>query len=710
MDPSADGLRTDGIAPNVELERISPLLLNTAPTHVAAGPDLDENYRANALAFVNDGRVWHLQHKNDGLYLGENNLPRIELKTANAPPTLQRIAVTETETFVLHDGGVDRLRWDRDGGSFVPSLSSARGSELRVLSGTLRIGIVHDDERYQTFSLDTGITYGPFRIKRADGGLQPLHDLVPFPHYNGPHPDYFLAATQEGLMMAVDAGSRFSAAEPVFYPIDWPHLPNARCATSAATYDAGYRALEIYPGLRAIGIGAAPYNASPDAGVSTLLIYAPNAEGSFTNACPPPYPLGGGNFHTLMVGPCRACPPGETLEGVQFINAGAYYIQEAESWIRLSCRSSTGLRHYRLGSLNNSPTQCERREETDPATLDFAVQQQTWSGQDTFRNEIGFDHGIAAAGQHGQLFRHAGIEPEAPILAHVPTAIFGAGTKLGAEGYLFEPGFGLVQANVFGTSGIVLKHPEWIVYDEYSGLKVLDEDFSVVAEGPVPGPTLMGTIQTDSTLLPDGGELIVVARRDLMFSAEVSGARPAELGVRDTPRPGSPILSVALAPPSAEAGAPIARAYVLTRDALMESVATTPEVWRSSEIEGPPGDWREVWFDGPRGRLGYEDGRVYGLPSRVLLAQAVPGGRVNDYAELCEQPFALTTTGLYRLMPPPDGAIGSWEPVDLTAYLPPHPDKGFSEGRLYGAPGELNVFTRYGAVVRLKATCPEGSP
>jgi hypothetical protein len=198
---------------------------------------------------------------------------------------------------------------------------------------------------------------------------------------------------------------------------------------------------------------------------------------------------------------------------------------------------------------------------------------------------------------------------------------------------------------------------------------------------------------------------LLVTSRDQVLTVDTrfaDGGNPWPV-LRLVPEPYVPIISVTLV--SATAG------YALTGNALHAVEAPTDLPWRSSQVPVPEGDWIEVWADGARGRLGYRDGQVYALPSRVPIAPTLPGAQqVTDYSTLCDVPFALAPDGLYRLTPNPDaGAVGVWQAENLDGVISPAlADRGFAGGKLWQDGQTLYLVSRFGTVVRLTPAggCP----
>ena len=108
---------------------------------------------------------------------------------------------------------------------------------------------------------------------------------------------------------------------------------------------------------------------------------------------------------------------------------------------------------------------------------------------------------------------------------------------------------------------------------------------------------------------------------------------------------------------------------------------------------------------GWRGRLGYTDGTVFSLPSRVRIGPKVPTKqqRVVDFVAACGQAFALAPEGLFRLTSTAGANIGTWAPV-ATGTLAAN---GFEGGRVHAIGSDLHLFNAFGESVRLPiGPCP----
>jgi hypothetical protein len=224
---------------------------------------------------------------------------------------------------------------------------------------------------------------------------------------------------------------------------------------------------------------------------------------------------------------------------------------------------------------------------------------------------------------------------------------------------------------------------------------------------------------------PDGGTLVVASAYDALLSVELHGARPEPfpsraLAARVVPAANAPVLSLALQPAAtlggADGGGLYAAGYALTPGAVFRLTAGAENRWQARALPLAPGNPLEVWTEAGRGRVGYDDGRVYSLPGVFLLAPALPaaeagtaggaggavGGAVADFATWRGELFALAPGGLFRLAVPQGAAVGRWEAVPLApALLPGAGPVDLAGGRLHATAQELWLFTRHGAALQL---------
>jgi hypothetical protein len=212
----------------------------------------------------------------------------------------------------------------------------------------------------------------------------------------------------------------------------------------------------------------------------------------------------------------------------------------------------------------------------------------------------------------------------------------------------------------------------------------------------------------------NGRQSLVVSAFDSFLAGEIG--RDRDLPVRLVPNARGAITSFDFDPSPPDAGT-LLDGYAIAQARLFHITVETPLRWLSNEVPlSIRGEPRTVWLDQGRGRVAYGDGRVFSLPSRVLVAPQLPEvpPQASDFAFACGHAFALGRRGLYRLDTIGSAPQGAWTPVDLDGVVAgAAADPGWEGGALHAVeePGEraLYVLTAHGAVVRVAfdpATCP----
>lgn len=208
-----------------------------------------------------------------------------------------------------------------------------------------------------------------------------------------------------------------------------------------------------------------------------------------------------------------------------------------------------------------------------------------------------------------------------------------------------------------------------------------------------------------SELLPqsDGGAVLVATHDDAFDVAELGDDQPT-LVTRLKPSPATPILSLALQP-ARDGGT--AEGFVVAGLDLFELRASTPRRWSATKVALAGLRPVFTWFDRGWPRALLDDGTVVGLFTRVPLSGTLPE-EVRAGGQLCGAPFALTTNGLWQLLPPPpDSEDGRAQWVQLGLRDGELTD--FSRGRLLTLDDELYVFSNSGAAWKLTpagGACP----
>lgn len=206
----------------------------------------------------------------------------------------------------------------------------------------------------------------------------------------------------------------------------------------------------------------------------------------------------------------------------------------------------------------------------------------------------------------------------------------------------------------------------------------------------------------------DGTDLLLVSSFDTLLAADVTGplagtGQVAALLPRIVPSPGLPVRGLIALPSQFAPQGALAAGYLFTDNQVHFFQAKSAQRWESRPIDAPDGDWLELWMDQGRGRLGYVDGRVYALPSRLQIAPPLsPRDTVSSFVGHCGRSYAIATGGLYRLEPTVQ-ALGEW----VKETLPAGPPDALAGRRLYSVGTELLVFDREGTSWRIPtASCP----
>lgn len=335
---------------------------------------------------------------------------------------------------------------------------------------------------------------------------------------------------------------------------------------------------------------------------------------------------------------------------------------------------------------------------------------------------------------HGRIsFDEYGIGQNTLTLDRAPSVVVGGRGALEAwtssdrllpsasTEHFVEGGAGLVQA----------LGPEWYASPRVGGIRglsawrVQDADPVPVVTAPADaGRAVVFTLPDLSDLrhgpfqgeakLVNGRPGLVVAAFDTLLSGELG--RDRDLQVRVVPNARAAIASFDFDVADPAAGV-LLDGYAIAQARLFHVTAETVLRWLSEEVPlNIRGEPRSVWLDQGRGRVGFGDGRVFSLPSRVLVAPQLPeiAPLVSDFGFACGHAFALGRRGLYRLDTSGGGLLGAWTWVDLDAVVAgAAADPGWEGGALHAVeePGErsLYVATSHGNVVRISfdpATCP----
>ncbi|HEY8206261.1 MAG TPA: hypothetical protein VIG99_02190 [Myxococcaceae bacterium] len=209
-----------------------------------------------------------------------------------------------------------------------------------------------------------------------------------------------------------------------------------------------------------------------------------------------------------------------------------------------------------------------------------------------------------------------------------------------------------------------------------------------------------------------GREVLMFASNDVLTAVDVTAladdpnaggfdeaayfASP-ELEVRAVPLPRTPITSLVPIPPDPAAAPPLfAEAFLVQGGRVFQVTAFNHTYWKAEELDLGGAEVIAVVADGRRGRAGTKEGRVYALPSRVPVSEALPGSGtpVLGYAQAGATTFAVASGGVFRLRTDGSSPLGTWEAVAVTP-MPPD-GRGYQSARLFSIADELLLFLHAG--------------
>ncbi len=730
LDPAEDALRPEADPGVLTAKLVSPLNVSRLPDHLAVSQPyrvMGDGGIAQQLAWVDQDRLIQVQRSWRGIYYPDAGLAFTAQASVTRVPDdagVRDLTVFNRDAYLLTGDGLYRSRFD--GGAPV-LLTAATGQNLRVEDSvpSRELVFVFDSAGFYKHEVATGITRGPYALPLS----QPYLDLTGIGGYddgvNTPQKELLYAAGTRGMYMAWDGGT--SQTGPAWFPFDLPGFPHQDCGGTFT--GASYRVERIYSDENPYLTLQARRWDQLDGGAYLALMSTGSPVAA--TACRPPN-------HVLRMGPCAACPAGGTL--MEATPGGDRYQK-----IQVRCRFATDVPEREL-YLHTDCSFSDAPDTTGMANERTRAQRSRW-GQNrgiaigTFVYIPG-GTGFVRGGEHGQLWAtwidtnfstgpridYPQVQPlqldrvpdrivEGPV---APTTYLGAYTTASARTQ-WVPEVGLVQVDANGEDPVPAELPLAPVAGS-GGWRLMPGSTSAwvrpTVVDPQRGPDvplavateflpLEGPYRAQSTRTPDGGTLVVVSAFDSLMGADVtaglSDGSVAPLEVKAIPRSRTAILSIATLPPATQDGGntPLVRGYALTQSGLYTFEASAPTRWSTSSFPVPDGAWLSVWMDGARGRLGYADGTVVALPSRVRLAEPVPGVRFFEFAQLCGQPFALTSSGVLRLVLPDGAAVGQWVPEPLPGFPGQGVDSSLEGGRIFVQNNAVFVFTRYGTVLKL---------
>ncbi len=308
------------------------------------------------------------------------------------------------------------------------------------------------------------------------------------------------------------------------------------------------------------------------------------------------------------------------------------------------------------------------------------------------------------AGQHGQFWFGASATDSRPVFFNRAPVVLAAAADGGAPMVfapslrgVITPGIGIPASQAdFNFVAAVEGDPTLVMND--LGQIQPAEQVNAIAGLKADSVDVRAPFHAAIAPKPDGGQELIATSFDTLYSGVYDGFT-YELTSKLKPFPGSPIESIApFLEQVPDAGTRLA-AWVLTPNGLFKVRSESDKRWRAVDVPLPPGDAVEVWTEGDKGRIGFNDGVVFSLPSRVPLSSPLPLSDVAfDYLFACSETWVLGFDGVYRLSPRP-GGVGEWvlEPLTTDLYtFGPDPLYG---GRLFALRGRIYLFTYYGGAL-----------
>jgi hypothetical protein len=185
-----------------------------------------------------------------------------------------------------------------------------------------------------------------------------------------------------------------------------------------------------------------------------------------------------------------------------------------------------------------------------------------------------------------------------------------------------------------------------------------------VAVPPVPAPT------------SDAGVVALLTAADTLYYADITHgpwsdrAKAPKFRVAIVPQVRSTISALLAVEPSDDATYSLG--YLIANGRVYRVRADNSVVWRVDAPLVVADEAVALWKDGPRVRVGFGDGSVYGLPSGARLALPIMSNTtfVSDFADVCGSTFAAARDGVYELIADGTSPVGRWQLVSSNASGP----------------------------------------
>lgn len=405
----------------------------------------------------------------------------------------------------------------------------------------------------------------------------------------------------------------------------------------------------------------------------------------------------------LSFGPCVACPTGSTFEAMSTVvnPAGGPPLLEvvcgqpsaAGVVFRISATSGTSecVRTLVTGGSSYFTEPSSRPSVPAPGVVAFSgAAGQIWFGADSANiASISFDR--AATGMVRRGPGADGFMAFTSQLIGTPSATIGLVSTRSQQltaGVAYAPSFAMSGGQLLDLNGTTAVSAGRTV--GYVTALTLGTPVSAVITGSAMGKHLAVVSAGTSVYAGDIEQVLFVPGPATALTQRLSTVEP--------------IASLSF--PREHAPGPLLSGYAIVGNNVARVVAETLTRWRTEAVPLPstllP---RATWFQGTKGRVGFHDGSVFSLPSRVRIGAPLPGNDAVDYAQACGQQLALAPDGLYRLESDQTGPIGRWVKLPLPLEVA---GLDFTGGRVHGLGNEVFVFTRSGEAARVTfASCPE---
>jgi hypothetical protein len=560
--------------------------------------------------------------------------------------TPRALAALGARAYFVDDLGLEMFLASPDAGAVQRLGFGAGTTRLRTGSGDAGAFVAGlSDGGVWVLDVRSGLVTDLGPITRLDGGSQQLFDFAV-----EPDEPFVIAAAEEGLFI--------SHASSTWQPAPFFGLPNAQCGDGPDGGDT-WRARTVDPSLF-YGIFQFTFLGERwpgDGGAERFLLNANQGLGTCTT-------------QTLAYNPCGepACAPGE-----QAFDFAGY-----EVWCRPADGGADNLRAH-----GSCPSFVD-----DPVLHGLTIAGHTSNGYSAHADTAGH---VVVGGSSLVPFTAPKTDHLMRIGGRRWMTSPGRFNTTASDYWGEQPGVGFVLAPLgLVEPGSPVAFAPAVIFGDHLDHAFAGAAASAAIDGRVydlstGGLALTGTFDLASgtpTSAVIDGETLVAAFGDRLVAGPLDGG---DLEVKIAPRAFDPIGSLAM-----NGG----DGYALTGTGLFHVVQHSLQQWSADEVTVPDGERIAVWLDGQAGRLGYADGTVLSLPSRVTLSQPLAsGGPVVQYAQLCGQPFALAQGGLFRL-----GADGVWKPEPLPSL---GPDRAYDTGRIDIEGDSLLVSTGGGTLVRL---------